>query len=143
MSARDVSTWKSRITSVCNEFWEKGNKMLTGRSSQASSTPGSASQLSAPIVGRIREAKWMTTSRTSSAANTGFGRVFVMKVTSVCKWGRMFPRRGALWEQSDCSANRRKKQWHTRKRQGQRMVSGRHRITRCYKRGKEQDTKIR
>lgn len=70
--------------------------MRTGRPFQPSSTPSSLSQLSAPIVGRIYEARCITVSRNVSAKRTGFGRVLVMKLINVWKWGRMFDSSGAL-----------------------------------------------
>lgn len=68
----------------------------TGRPSQPSSTPSSDSQLSAPMVGRMREAICRTVSRYKRATRTGFGSVFVTKLRRVWKWGRMLGRSGAL-----------------------------------------------
>ena len=69
---------------------------LTGRPSQPLSTPSSPSQLSAPMFGRIREAKCNTMSRYTSAKRTGLGSVLDTKFMSVCICGRMFDNRGVL-----------------------------------------------
>lgn len=58
---------------------------LTGRASHPSSTPSSLSQLSAPIVGSILEAKCRIDSRTTKATRTGFGSVLLTKLSRVSK----------------------------------------------------------
>jgi len=67
---------------------------ITGRPSQPSLGP--ISHASAPIVGSIREANWRIASLYNRATRTGFGRVLAMKLTRVCKCGRIFESNGAL-----------------------------------------------
>lgn len=68
---------------------------ITGRPSQPS-LGESTSHASAPMVGNMRDANWRIASLYRSATRTGFGRVFVIKLTSVCRWGRMLESSGAL-----------------------------------------------
>ena len=68
----------------------------TGLSFQLLVTSSPDSQLSVPMVGRIREARCKMARRYKSAIRTGFGRVFITKFSRVWKWGRIFGRRGAL-----------------------------------------------
>lgn len=68
----------------------------TGLSFQLGLTSSSDSQLFAPMVGRIPEARCKMVRRYKSAMRTGFGRVFITKFNSVWKWGKILGRRGAL-----------------------------------------------
>lgn len=70
--------------------------MACARTGRPSISPWSDSQLSAPMVGKMRDATCNIERRYKSATSTGLGRVFVMKFTSVCKCGRIFESRGAL-----------------------------------------------
>ena len=75
----------------------------TGRPSQPSlESPNT----SAPMVGSIREANWRIASLYNSATRTGFGRVFVMKLTRVCRCGRILESNGALVRQSELNMKR-------------------------------------
>ena len=55
------------------------------------------------MVGKMNDANCITERRYNNANNTGLGNVFVTKLSSVCKCGRMFDKSGAL-ERSITSA---------------------------------------
>lgn len=65
----------------------EGRVVLTGRSAHPSSTPPSDSQVSAPMVGKTRDARCKMVRRYNRAISTGFGKVFITKFSSVWKWG--------------------------------------------------------
>lgn len=57
----------------------------TGRSAHPPSTPSSDSQVSAPMVGNIRDARCRMVRRYSNAMRTGFGNVLSTKFKNVWK----------------------------------------------------------
>jgi len=70
-------------------------QIRTGQSVDSSST-FSDSQVSAPIVGRIRDARCKILRRYSKAMSTGFGNVLIMKFNRVWRCGYMFGSKGTL-----------------------------------------------
>jgi len=83
MSGEPLSALKSewKVSPVVTE----DAMVLTGLSLHVPSTPSSDSQLSAPMEGRILEAKSRIASRYNRASNTGLGSVLTTKLTSVSK----------------------------------------------------------
>ncbi len=67
--------------------------MHTGLSLHVSSTPSSDSQLSAPMVGRMREARCKMASRYRRAIRTGLGSVLMYEVEEFSGSG------GGYWEE--------------------------------------------
>lgn len=88
-----------RIRHLSLSLWRS---VITGRAFHPSSTPYSISQLSAPIVGSMNDARWSTVRRYARAKRTGFGNVFVIKLIIFWMWGKILDNSGALWYSQQC-----------------------------------------
>lgn len=76
-----VEVWKEVKMRIMDDL----SNLHTGRPSQPSSTPSSDSQLSAPIVGKILEARWRIVKRYNNAMRTGLGSVLITKLKRASK----------------------------------------------------------